>query len=277
MTIFVTLAKDCWIAGVKQSAGSSISVDRSLAGSLISGGIAIKPADWDITERGNTMVSANPAGTALVVDGDEYGLTATTTWAARPSPTDAAGRMIYVSDVGPGGSLWVSNGLRWCPVNGRVRLHTLDTDATTQATSAAKLVSFALPAGLMQNGDILEFRFTAQKSGTSETATLQLRFGSTDSTSDAGLFSTGPLATTQISLGAILDVRRNSATTLQKLANGQSLSAAYSGTTSVALHAPLTVENLDSNDIYCGVYGLMSVGSEILTLRSWTCDLACAA
>lgn len=69
MTILVTLAKDCWIAGVKQSAGSSINVDRSLAGSLISGGIAIKPADWDITERGNTMVSANPAGTALVVDG----------------------------------------------------------------------------------------------------------------------------------------------------------------------------------------------------------------
>lgn len=234
----------------------------------------VGPANSDVT---GGPVYANAAGTALVVGGDEYGLTATTTWAARPSPTDAAGRMIYVSDVGPGGSLWVSNGLRWCPVNGRVRLHTQDTDATTQATATTKMSSFLLPAGVMQNGDILEFRFTAQKSGTAETATLQLRFGSTDSASDASLFGTSPLATTQISLGAILDVRRNSATTLQKLANGQSLSAAYSGTTSIALHAPVTIDNLDSNNIYCGVYGLMSVGSEILTLRSWTCDLACAA
>ncbi len=43
-TITVTLVKDCWIAGVKQTAGNDVTVERSLAGELISSNIAYAPS-----------------------------------------------------------------------------------------------------------------------------------------------------------------------------------------------------------------------------------------
>lgn len=57
-TVTVTLVKDCWIAGVKQTAGSSVTVERSLAGELISNGIAAKPSNWESSVSGGSEVFA---------------------------------------------------------------------------------------------------------------------------------------------------------------------------------------------------------------------------
>lgn len=57
-TVTVTLVKDCWIAGVKQTAGSSVTVERSLAAELITNGIATKPANWESSTSGGSEVFA---------------------------------------------------------------------------------------------------------------------------------------------------------------------------------------------------------------------------
>ncbi len=57
-TVTVTLVKDCWIAGVKQTAGSSVTVERSLAAELITNSVASKPANWESSTSGGSEVFA---------------------------------------------------------------------------------------------------------------------------------------------------------------------------------------------------------------------------
>lgn len=57
-TVTVTLVKDCWIDSVNQTAGSSVTVERSRAAELISSGIAAKPANWESSTSGGSEVFA---------------------------------------------------------------------------------------------------------------------------------------------------------------------------------------------------------------------------
>lgn len=45
-------------------------------------------------------------------------------WVARPSAAANTGKIIAVTDVGKAGSLWISDGVTWRPMNGRVTLAT---------------------------------------------------------------------------------------------------------------------------------------------------------
>lgn len=46
----------------------------------------------------------------------------TFTWAAKPSAANNSGKVIRVSDIGPDGSFWTSNGTRWVALNGHALL-----------------------------------------------------------------------------------------------------------------------------------------------------------
>lgn len=72
-TITVTLVKDCWIAGVKQTAGSSVTIERSLAGELITNGIAAKPSNWESSVSGGSEVFAevNSTGRISIIAGGQ--------------------------------------------------------------------------------------------------------------------------------------------------------------------------------------------------------------
>ena len=61
--------------------------------------------------------------------GGQIGLTPTYTWATKPLASAYIGRA-FISDVG-GGSIWISNGARWYPENGRVVLFSGVLNAST--------------------------------------------------------------------------------------------------------------------------------------------------
>lgn len=58
-------------------------------------------------------------------------------WASVPSAASNANRIIAVSDVGSAGSLWMSDGTRWYPMNGGVSL--LNTGLDMILTSSASI------------------------------------------------------------------------------------------------------------------------------------------
>lgn len=77
-------------------------------------------------------------------------------WANRPSAASVVGELIYITNVGIGGSYWISNGTYWSPLNGEVTL--AQSGAAVSMTGAATeqvMATYTLPGGLMSaNGQI---------------------------------------------------------------------------------------------------------------------------
>lgn len=195
------------------------------------------------------------------------------TWATLPSASSLSGKTALVSDVGSGGSLWKSNGSRWFVVGGSVILGQVVDRPSTSGVTTTNIGSILIPAGVIQDGDRLRCTFALSKSGASETATLSLRFGSLNTVSDASFFSTGGFTSTNQSLGTFVDVRRKSATSMQKLGNGQTMSNAYSGPTTAAFPSAVTVENMDSTAMYLHLMCAMSSTVEVVTLEDMLVEL----
>lgn len=78
------------------------------------------------------------------------------TWAQRPNAAQYQNEIIYISDIGIGGSYWTSNGTYWSPLNGEVTLAQSGAAVSlTGTTSETVLATYTLPGGLMSaNGQI---------------------------------------------------------------------------------------------------------------------------
>lgn len=100
-----------------------------------------------------------------------------TTWANRPDATLNAGNIIRISDIGASGSLWMSDGTRWYPLNGQVVLgmsgSAVSCDATTDENTLASGTLPALAAGI--HGTLhFETNWTWTSSGNSKTPRMKL-------------------------------------------------------------------------------------------------------
>lgn len=102
-----------------------------------------------------------------------------TTWAQRPAASTMSGKIIRISDIGPGGCTFVSNGTRWKPLGGScVIAQTNTTSAVTGTVSETLLYSFTVPGGLMSTNGILEFRTLLYYTNSANTKTSRIRFTS---------------------------------------------------------------------------------------------------
>ena len=210
-----------------------------------------------VTGNGITGSTAN-AVQALV---SEAGIT---TWALRADVLTAGLTTAFFTDIGVGGSYWDYVGGRWRPQARRVMLGNLTTEVMSTATSLGVLAAFLLPAGLWQDGDILEWRTSHTKTGgTAETATTDWRIGASAASTGLalGLTSTS-LATTQQQQHSLHRVRRLSATTARNCSLIGSLGLGQSTA------APLTrtIPDQDAAASYWQCLGNVSVGAETLTL-----------
>jgi hypothetical protein len=84
-------------------------------------------------------------------------------WSARPAASASAGQAILVPDVGPSGSLWISNGTAWVPVSNPLTLaHKFSNakmDASVGPNADVLLDSFVIPAYVL--GPTSGLRITA--------------------------------------------------------------------------------------------------------------------
>lgn len=275
MTILLTQAVR--VGGSILAAGTTQTLDAALEGDLVTRRMATYVSD-PATELNGVPVTAN---VNHLTGGGEFSAGATSidlitgqyTWALLPSASSMSGKTAWVSDVGGAGSMWKSNGTRWKPVGGSVFLGQVIDRPSTSGVTSKNIGSILIPAGLIQDGDRLRCTFSLSKSGASETATLAFRFGSVNTVSDASFFTTGGFSGTNQSLGAFVDVLRKSATSMQKLGNGQTMSNAYSGPTTAAFPSAVTVENMDSTAMYLHLMCAMSSTVEVVTLEDMLVEL----
>jgi hypothetical protein len=185
------------------------------------------------------------------------------TFATLPAAAANSGVTARITDLA--NTLWESNGTRWRPVNGRAVIKQLATEYSMSGTAAVKAFECILPAGCVQNGDTLQFRYTLGKNGTSETCSINVRLGTTGAVTDTALSSFGPLATTNISAGIDADYKRLSATSVRKQGNGANNSA-FAGQSTAAVNSPVTVSSLDAAASYLTIWMANSAAVETSTL-----------
>jgi hypothetical protein len=203
------------------------------------------------------------------------------TWATKPNAASYPGAVIRLTDVGGGtgslggGNLFFSNGTRWKPINGSIVLDSVDTpnagvaDTTEQQLNPNHVV---IPAGAIGLYDRILLRGTMSKSGTSDTATIRVRFGPLGTTADPVVATIASLATTAQSIGFLQAFKRASATTFQKEGNG-STDTSFSGASTTAFPAPVAVSNLDTTPMYLSITSQLTAGTEIVTLQDYTLEL----
>lgn len=78
-------------------------------------------------------------------------------WASRPAAGDFSGASIFITDVGPSGTVFTSDGVRWAPLNGRALVAVSGTPATVTGTTAeTTLATVTIPAGVLgANGRVI--------------------------------------------------------------------------------------------------------------------------
>lgn len=209
-----------------------------------------------------------------VSDTQPYGLIyGPTTYANLPAASLLSGYMAKVSDIGGStGSLWISDGVRWKPVNGTVRLYSsVSQSAAVSGVTETIQRQILLPANLLQVGDRLVCKISQSKSSTSETATTRIRLGTAGTTADTQLAAIAAMTTTNVSVGWTWDMRVNSATTVQKM--GGASTALPWGTSTGAFPAATTVSSMTSNDLYLSFSSFMSSTVETTRIEDLTIEL----
>lgn len=205
------------------------------------------------------------------------------TWAAKPSATNRTGQIIRITDVSAGqsgtggGALFMSNGTRWKPLFD-VTIDAIDTANVGAANQTEQQLSpnhVLLPAGLIGDTDRIYIDLTASKNGTGDSCTIRLRFGPTGTTADPVLVILSSMAGANQSFGTILEFKRISATSIQKMGSGDS-ALSYIGPSTTAFPAPVAVSNMDSNGMYMSITAQMTGGTEIPTVQDMMMKLRCS-
>lgn len=179
------------------------------------------------------------------------------TFATLPAASGVSGKIARVTDIGPAtaGSLWISNGTIWKPVNGRVTLGTLAT-RFNQTAGSGEAVAFQvqLPAAFFTSLDRVRIYQTHSKAGATTTGTRTIKIGTAGTTSDAAINGTGGaiLAAANRSIGLIDDISIRSATTAIKVGGGLSSTGTYATVTNSAYPTATTISNI-SNSLFVSV------------------------
>jgi len=204
------------------------------------------------------------------------------TWAAKPAAASSSGQIIRITDVSAGqsgtggGALFISNGVRWKPLNGEVVIDGIDTANDGIANTAENIVtptSVVIPAGLLANYDKLKLLLTASKNGVSDTCTIRLLWGSTGTVADAAIGQITALAGGNQSFGSMFVFKRISATTIQKMGSADT-AGGFTGASLTAFPAPVTVQNMDSNAMRLTITMRMTNGTELPTIQDMQLTLS---
>lgn len=124
---------------------------------------------------------ANGAGTVLTQIGQTPGQTLqllTYTLATVPAAsTLPAGKEIYITDFGNGGSKWYTDGTYWHPVGNQALISVLNTQTAVPAdTTEDTLLSVTIPKALVSPNMQIEVRLDASCTNNANAKTLRVRY-----------------------------------------------------------------------------------------------------
>ncbi len=243
----------------------------------------IMPADALLFDAAGNLAGVRAGGSG---DEEIYGLTkaqyealvtgiGVTTWANRATVVAAGLTTAFFTDVGIGGTYYDYLGGRWRPQARQVILKNL-TSSVTQSSSTRAVMDFCtLPAGLWQDGDILECRwYKAMTTGT-DTDTTETAIGTASGTygTDLGL-TTAALTNVNPVVSAIWRWRRVSATTIRHASIGGSTGLGAAGT----LLSDVTSPDMDTQTTFAQLSGKLTTGAgAVSALRACTWTLICGA
>lgn len=191
------------------------------------------------------------------------------TWAALPDPTTVVVGDVYrVTDVGVNGSLWYSNGSKWCSVSSSIVLIAPTPVPAGQlfdvSTSEALFGSYCtIPAGVLKAGNKLRVRvdFSNPVIG-SDTRSISVRMTGTLANILTGAVINGYATSNATNNVGHLDkqciVMDN---TTIKRANMGNISG---GIISTGISSDQTIPDSSANDLYAGICIAPSSGTSIL-------------
>jgi hypothetical protein len=172
-----------------------------------------------------------------------------------------AGKILRVTDIGPSGagSLWISTGSRWVPLNGSVGLARAARQ-TGIGTGETLAMQALVPVGVLKVDDVLRLFFSLTKSGTTDQCTHRLRIGTAGTTADTQIWTGNILAAANQSGGFISEVSIISATSVQRMGQGALTTGSYSIASNTAAPAAVAISSADSNPLYVSLF-LLSTGA----------------
>ncbi len=139
------------------------------------------------------------------------------TFAALPAAnTVPTGYQANITGLGSNGTILVSNGTRWLPLNGSAILKGLAAAVSAPGGAAETIaLQFTFPAGLLKQYDRIVVRSGVSKAGTTTTGTIGFRFGTLGTTGDTQIATWTILPAASRSVGAISEFRVESDTTVR--------------------------------------------------------------
>ena len=185
-------------------------------------------------------------------------------------PAAAAGNLgqVYrVTNIGQAGvgSLWISTGAKWAPVNGRVRGFSLPAPVPVAAGAAQTIVAqWALPAGFFHVNDIAQIFSNVSKAGITTTEALGIYLGSVGTIAgDVALINAAALSAANRTVSSIFDLQIVSATSARILSGTTTAPGGYGQASASAENATMVIPNI-SNPLFITVTALPGVTDAVM-------------
>lgn len=256
---------DSFVGGWAQNNGTYdfISSGAPTSGSSGTGVLKAGPGSYytDYTNTNtyiNTNTAASPTWTL-------QGSLPPSVFASFPAASAHANQTILATDIGSGGTLFISNGTIWRPVNGRcVLAASAVNQSVTGTTAETTLASYTVPAGLMTANGVITITSLWNWTNNSDNKTLKIYFGGTSS----GTQFMNPVVTTSATFQNQTIIRNRGLTNSQVgfAAGTTTPFATTSGT-------PLT-SALDTTQAQAIVFtGLLATSSDTINLEAYSIEL----
>ena len=189
----------------------------------------------------------------------------TSVFASLPTPATAgAGAVYLVTDIGSGGTLFVSNGTIWRPVGGQcVLAQSFVQSATTGSITENTLATVTIPAGVMTANGILEIESLWSMTSNANNKRARLRFSGASGTA----YYDNTLTTGALGSPVRTRIGNVNATNSQKGHAAASLGFTSSGN-------PLVTSAVDTAATTTLVFtGTLSVGTDTMAVEGYTVRL----
>ena len=143
---------------------------------------------------------------------------------------------------------------------------TTPVNPDTTANNEHVIEQMIVPADCWENYATLQVNFSALKSSTATTETLQVRVGNQGDLTDVSVWTNTQLATTTVGIAFQINIQKINATTVRVVSvrNG-TVSGGTSSSSSSFVN--VTVDDMDANPVYISVTGQNSTGAESVTSK----------
>lgn len=211
-----------------------------------------------------------PDGTAIDDPNDTKNIAGDNILLANLPAPDGIQRVVKISDVGPHGSWWSSDGLSWGLVNGVCVLAQSAVAVSVSAASTAEevLAEIALPAGVLGLNGGLRLVTLWSMNSNANVKTVRARLGATALGGSAWLANaTGPL--NNVSFQNPAHVIRN-----RGVVNSQVCFPAANGSVGASSGTALSTFTEDTSvATIVAITGQKATGADTLTLEGYTLEL----